>query len=96
MKLAVIHRLKIIPFPYVIIILSGGTFSNGKTAVANNEQIVKGIENGVYNAVMSAMSNNNSGSSYISNEIIVDGEVIARSITKAQEKRNSRGEVRNM
>lgn len=67
-----------------------GTFNNGKTAVANNEQIVKGIENGVYNAVMSAMSNNNSGSSYISNEIIVDGEVIARSITKAQEKRNRR------
>ena len=67
-----------------------GKFSNGKTAVANNEQIVKGIENGVYNAVMSAMSNNNSGSSYISNEIIVDGEVIARSVTKAQEKINRR------
>lgn len=67
-----------------------GSFSNGKTAVANNEQIVKGIENGVYNAVMSAMSNNNSGSSYISNEIIVDGEVIARSVTKAQEKINRR------
>lgn len=67
-----------------------GTFNNGKTAVANNEQIVKGIENGVYNAVMSAMSNNNSGSSYISNEIIVDGEVIARSVTKAQEKINRR------
>ena len=66
-----------------------GEFSNGKTAVANNEQIISGIERGVYSAVSAAMSNNG-GSSYISNEIIVDGEVIARSITKAQEKRNRR------
>jgi hypothetical protein len=67
-----------------------GTFSNGKTAVANNAQIVEGIERGVYSAVSSAMANNSSGSSYISNEILVDGEVIARSITKAQEKMNRR------
>lgn len=33
-----------------------GTFSNGKTAVANNEQIVEGIRIGVYNAVVDAMS----------------------------------------
>lgn len=33
-----------------------GSFTNGKTAVANNDQIVAGIEQGVYNAVMSAMS----------------------------------------
>lgn len=33
-----------------------GQFTNGKTAVANNDQIVAGIEQGVYNAVMSAMS----------------------------------------
>lgn len=33
-----------------------GRFTNGKTAVANNDQIVAGIEQGVYNAVMSAMS----------------------------------------
>lgn len=67
-----------------------GEFSNGKTAVANNEQIISGIERGVYSAVSAAMANNNGGSSYISNEIVVDGEVIARSITKAQEKRNRR------
>ena len=32
-----------------------GQFSNGKTAVANNAQIVEGIKAGVYDAVVSAM-----------------------------------------
>lgn len=67
-----------------------GGFSNGKTAVANNAQIVEGIERGVYSAVSSAMANSNGGSQYISNEIIVDGDVIARTITKAQEKQARR------
>lgn len=67
-----------------------GEFSNGKTAVANNAQIVQGIQNGVYNAVVSAMSQQSGNNGYISNEIIIDGEVVARSITKAQEKRNMR------
>lgn len=67
-----------------------GSFGNGRTAVTNNEQILKSIENGVYNAVMSAMANSNSGASYISNEIVVDGDVIARTITKAQEKQQRR------
>lgn len=35
-----------------------GQFSNGKTAVANNEQIIEGIKQGVYEAVYSAMSAN--------------------------------------
>lgn len=67
-----------------------GQFSNGKTAVANNGQIIEGISAGVYNAFAKAASSNNSGSKYISNEIIVDGEVIARTVTKAQEKQNRR------
>ena len=33
-----------------------GKFSNGKTAVANNDQIIEGIYKGVYSAVLSAMS----------------------------------------
>ena len=33
-----------------------GQFSNGKTAVANNEQIIEGIKAGVYEAVVSAMA----------------------------------------
>lgn len=34
-----------------------GQFSNGRTAVANNEQIVEGIRQGVYEAVSAAMGN---------------------------------------
>ena len=34
-----------------------GQFSNGRTAVANNEQIIEGIRQGVYEAVSSAMGN---------------------------------------
>lgn len=67
-----------------------GSFSNGKTAVANNEQIVQGISAGVYNAVTSAMANSNGNGGYIANTIVVDGEVIARTITKAQQKQQMR------
>ena len=70
-----------------------GKFDNGQSVVANNAQIVEGISAGVYNAVSSAMARSGasgSGSEYISNTIILDGEVIARSITKAQEKQNRR------
>ena len=69
-----------------------GKFNNGRTAVANNEQIINGISAGVYNAVTAAMANNNGGnnSGYIANTIVVDGEVIARTITKAQQKQNMR------
>jgi hypothetical protein len=68
-----------------------GKFSNGKTAVANNAQIVEGISAGVYNAVSAAMASSNNGNNgYIANTIVVDGEVIARTITKAQEKQQLR------
>lgn len=67
-----------------------GHFSNGKTAVANNGQIIAGIETGVYSAMSKAMSQNNGGSQYISNEIIVDGDVIARTVSKAQDRQNRR------
>jgi len=66
-----------------------GSFSNGKTAVANNQQIIAGIESGVYNAMVKA-NGQGGDSKYIANEIIVDGEVLARSVTKAQEKQNRR------
>ena len=68
-----------------------GRFSNGKTAVANNAEIVSGIRAGVYDAVSMAMarpSGNDGG--YIANTIILDGEVVARAITKAQNKQNMR------
>ena len=68
-----------------------GRFDNGKTAVANNEQIIAGISQGVYSAVTAAMEKSNSGNAgYIANTIVVDGEVIARTVTKAQNKQNMR------
>ena len=67
-----------------------GSFSNGRTAVANNEQIIQGISAGVYNAVSKANSQSGGSSRYISNTIVVDGETIARTVTKAQERQNMR------
>lgn len=54
----------------------------GRTAVANNDQIVEGISAGVYNAVVSAMSI--SGNNGTPVNIYLDGNVIARSTTKYQ------------
>lgn len=58
-----------------------GRFSNGRTAVANNEQITAGIAQAVYSAMMAS---NSGGSQYINNTIEVDGVAIARAVTKGQ------------
>lgn len=65
-----------------------GKFSNGKTAVANNEQITDGIARAVFNAITTA--NSSSGGQYINNTIMVDGVAIARAVTKGQEQLNRR------
>ena len=57
----------------------------GRAAVANNDQIVQGISNGVYNAVVSAMSlvsNGHNSSTPV--DIYLDGKLIARSTTQYQ------------
>lgn len=51
-----------------------GQFSNGNTAVANNEQIIAGIERGVYNAMTSALANQNDGGRDI--RVFLDGKEI--------------------
>ena len=54
-----------------------------KTAVANNDQIVSGIEAGVYRAMVAANSNGNSGSTQtirIINEI--DGDIVGEKVIK--------------
>lgn len=51
-----------------------GQFSNGNTAVANNEQIIAGIERGVYNAMTSALAGQNNGSRDI--RVYLDGKEI--------------------
>ena len=67
-----------------------GEFSNGKTAVANNAQIVSGIEKGVYNAVSNAMARNGGNDKYIVTEINVDGEKLATAVSKGQSKNDRR------
>lgn len=67
-----------------------GSFNNGKTAVANNQQIIAGIETGVYSAMSKVMSQTSGSNQYIANEIIVDGDVIARTVSKAQDRQNRR------
>ena len=55
----------------------------GKTAVANNDQIVTGISSGVYNAVRSAMQGNGgNGNMNIHATFVMDGEVVGKQVIK--------------
>ena len=58
-----------------------GQFSNGNTVVANNEQIIAGIQSGVYEAVLSAMNNANQGTQ---GDIVVqiDGKKVFQAVRK--------------
>ena len=59
---------------------------NGRTAVANNDQIVAAVSQGVYSAVVSAMGNNNgSGEQHIN--VYLDGKQITASVEKRQAER---------
>ena len=60
---------------------------NGRTAVANNDQITTGIANAVYAAMVSA-NGGNGGTRYINNTIQIDGKTIARAVTVGQDKLN--------
>lgn len=65
-----------------------GQFSNGRTAVANNAQIIEGIRRGVKDGVAEAMltfGNNNQEREIVLN---VDGNAIARTVTKYQRMSN--------
>lgn len=56
-----------------------GQFANGKTAVANNEQIVEGIRQGVYDAVTAAMANGGQG---VTVELVGDASDIFTAVVK--------------
>ncbi len=59
---------------------------NGRTAVANNDQIVAAVSQGVYSAVMAAMgNNNNSGEQNIN--VYLDGKQIYASVEKTKAER---------
>ncbi len=65
-----------------------GGFSNGRTAVANNDMIIEGIEQGVYNAVLNAMAGQaNDGGDIV---FMIDSEEIARASMKGQRKLDRR------
>ena len=62
-----------------------GKFSNGRTAVANNEQIVAGISAGVFDAVVAAFSQTGgNGDNDRPVNIYLDGKLIAQSTTRYQ------------
>ena len=60
---------------------------NGRTAVANNDQIVAAVSQGVYSAVVAAMSNNNNGSGEQHINVYLDGKQITASVEKRQAER---------
>lgn len=59
---------------------------NGRTTVANNDQIVEGISAGVYRAVVAAMANNNGGNNSNVN-VYLDGKQIYASVKKIESER---------
>lgn len=59
-----------------------GRFTNGKTAVANNDQIVAGIEQGVFNAVSSALKSMPSDNGDV--VLVIDSEEVARASIRGQ------------
>lgn len=64
-----------------------GKFNNGKSVVANNEQIISGISQGVYDAFMKALSENDSDKA-INVNVYLDSDQITSSVEK---NRNSKG-----
>ena len=59
---------------------------NGRTAVANNDQIVAAVSQGVYSAVVAAMGNNN-GSGEQNVNVYLDGKQIYASVEKTKAER---------
>lgn len=63
-----------------------GTFDDGSSIVANNQQIIRGIKQGVYQAVSQAMSNSGTGDDRPI-DIYIDGEKVFQA-TKKNAKRH--------
>ena len=57
-----------------------GRFNNGKSVVANNQQIVDGIAQGVYQAMMQA--NRDEQDKPIQVTVVMDGKTVAKSVNK--------------
>ena len=61
---------------------------NGHTAVANNDQIVKGIQSGVFSAMMSALNNTDFGGSQVTIEASGDTEGLLNFIEFKQKQKS--------
>ena len=64
-----------------------GKFNNGKSVVANNEQIIAGISEGVYSAVMAAMSNSKGSDGEQNINVYLDGKQIYSAVKKTESER---------
>lgn len=62
----------------------------GKSAVANNDQIIAGIEAGVYNAVRAAMSGNDGNAGTVVVPVYIGGQKIWEEIVEAGKRRRLR------
>ena len=61
---------------------------NGRTAVANNDQIVESVSRGVYDAVMAAMMGGKSASNSLAEfHLYLDGKQITSSVERVQKER---------
>ena len=61
---------------------------NGHTAVANNDQIVQGISEGVYSAVLAALSQGSNNNTANVN-VYLDGKQITAAVEKRQRERGA-------
>ena len=64
-----------------------GKFSNGKSVVANNEQIIAGISDGVYSAVVAAMSETQREDGERPVIVYLDGKQIYSSVKRTESRR---------
>lgn len=64
-----------------------GKFNNGKSVVANNEQIIAGISEGVYSAVVAAMRNAGGSNGEQNVNVYLDGKQIYSSVKKTETER---------
>lgn len=73
-----------------------GSFANGKTAVANNQEITEGIKQAVQQGmaeVMMAFSNKGSSTPVIENTIMVDSETLYRKVEQGKQAHDGRYHV---
>ena len=59
---------------------------NGKTAVANNDQIISGISSGVYNAMIGALGSSHRANTTVTAIFQVDGKQVAKQVIQAHNK----------